>query len=141
MEYAKVWIKEAERELEAAKVLFEKGLYEMCVYHAQQTAEKSLKSVLILLGKEVYEHRVTSIFRDEVLIKYDYPYLEEIVNKAFWLEQHWLKSRYPLKKVNGKIDVPYQIYTKDVAKKALEYAEFVLEKIKEFLREEFLLDV
>jgi len=139
MEYAKIWLKEAERELEAAKILLEKGLYEMCVYHAQQAAEKAIKAVLILLGKEIYEHRVTAIFRDE-MIKYDFPCLEEVVNKAFWLEQHWLRSRYPIKKVNGKVEVPYELYDENTAKRAIEYAEFVLSKIKEFLKKEFLLE-
>ncbi|MEM0481114.1 MAG: HEPN domain-containing protein [Candidatus Aenigmatarchaeota archaeon] len=105
-----------------------KKLFELSVYHSQQAAEKALKSVLILLGKEIHEHRVSSIFRDEILSKYDYPYLEEIVEKAFWLEQHWLKSKHPLKKINGKIEIPYEIYDEKVARKALEYAEFVLKK-------------
>ncbi len=141
VEYAKVWVEEASRELYAAKLLLENDIFELSVYHSQQCAEKALKAVLILLGKEIHEHRISGIFRDEVAIKYDFPYLNEIVNKAFWLEQHWLSSRYPFKKINGNVVIPYRIYKKEDAQKALEYASFILEKIKEFLREEFLLDV
>lgn len=141
VEYAKVWIEEASRELNAAKILLENGIFELSVYHSQQCAEKALKAVLILLGKEIYEHRVSGIFRDEVAIRYEFPSLNEIVAKAFWLEQHWLSSRYPFKKVNGSVVVPYKTYKEEDAKKAFEYASFILEKIKEFLREEFLLDV
>jgi len=66
----------------AARELYKAELYGLSLYHLQKCAEKTLKAVLILLGKEMYEHRVAPIFRDEVATNYDYLYLEEIAEKS-----------------------------------------------------------
>jgi HEPN domain-containing protein len=41
------WIKIAGEDLQSAEYLFEKSLYRMVCYHAQQTVEKLLKALLI----------------------------------------------------------------------------------------------
>ena len=38
------WLLKSQRDLEAAKVLFEHGLFDVVVYHCQQSAEKALKA-------------------------------------------------------------------------------------------------
>ena len=58
VDYAKVWLKEAERDLEAAKILYEKGLYELSVYHSQQASEKALKAVLLPSLFLTYAHAI-----------------------------------------------------------------------------------
>lgn len=41
------WLLKSQRDLEAAKVLFEHGLFDIVVYHCQQSAEKALKAYLV----------------------------------------------------------------------------------------------
>ena len=41
------WLLKSQRDLEAAKVLFEHGLFDVVVYHCQQSAEKALKAYLV----------------------------------------------------------------------------------------------
>jgi len=51
-----------------------------------------------------------------------------------------LKTRYSLQKVSGKLVIPYQEYNKGTAEKVMDFAEYILSKIKEFLKKKFLLD-
>lgn len=41
------WLLKSQRDLEEAKVLFEHGLFDVVVYHCQQSAEKALKAYLV----------------------------------------------------------------------------------------------
>ena len=41
------WLLKSRRDLEAARVLFEHGLFDVVVYHCQQSAEKALKAYLV----------------------------------------------------------------------------------------------
>ena len=41
------WLLKSQRDLEAARVLFEHGLFDVVVYHCQQSAEKALKAYLV----------------------------------------------------------------------------------------------
>ncbi|MEW6115553.1 MAG: HEPN domain-containing protein [Nitrospirota bacterium] len=44
------WVKIAGEDLQSAEYLFEKSLYRMACYHAQQAVEKLLKAVLVEHG-------------------------------------------------------------------------------------------
>ena len=44
------WLTKAYRDLRAAKILYQEELYEEAAFHAQQTAEKALKALLIADG-------------------------------------------------------------------------------------------
>ncbi len=46
------WIKDAEEELESAKVLYEHGRYKSACYHSQQSVEKGLKAILLEKGQK-----------------------------------------------------------------------------------------
>ncbi|HEY4689696.1 MAG TPA: HEPN domain-containing protein [Anaerolineae bacterium] len=45
------WIKYADDDLEAARVLFEAGRYAMCAFHCQQALEKILKAAIVRATK------------------------------------------------------------------------------------------
>jgi HEPN domain-containing protein len=44
------WMKKAHKDLKAARILQQEGLYEEVAFHAQQAAEKALKALLIANG-------------------------------------------------------------------------------------------
>ncbi len=133
-ELAKAFFERAKEDLESAEILFKNKKYTDCIFHCEQAVQKSLKSVLILFGIEVYEHRVSHIFKDEVAIKY--PELEEISKVASEIEDHWLKTRYPIK-TKDKIFNPLKYYNEKIAKEILEKAKKVLSEIEKFLKENF----
>ena len=45
------WFLQAEDDLKMAKLAFENGFYSQTCYHASQSAEKALKSIIIDLGE------------------------------------------------------------------------------------------
>jgi len=45
------WIRDAEEELESAKVLYEHGRYKSACYHSQQSVEKGLKAIILEKGR------------------------------------------------------------------------------------------
>ncbi len=49
------WLFKAENDLESSKILFQsnKNLFDICAYHAQQCAEKSLKAFLVYKKQEI----------------------------------------------------------------------------------------
>ena len=134
MEEVDVWMKRAEEDLRVARILLENSAFADSVYHAQQAAEKAAKALLMLMNVEVMEHKVGGIFYDSVAIHY--PELEEVSDAIVRLEKHWVKPRYPIKTSRGIFD-PLKYYNRDIAKKAIKDAEFVVKRIKEFIEKEF----
>lgn len=137
--YARAFLKKAESELKLAKIAINHGNYAESCYLSQQAAEKACKALLILFGKEIYEH-VISGYVNEVISEYLLDELKEVPKLLLELEEHWLKSRYPLKKF-GKIFDPLEYYTREIAEEAYKKAEKVVRKIKEFLKEKFDLEL
>ncbi len=133
----KKWLRLSKSDLDVSKTLLENSNYSQSAYYSQQSSEKAVKSILILLGEQIYEHKVSSEFYDIVYSKYPYDYIEEIYFILSELETHWLKSRYILKTRENKLLDPIETYTKaksqDLYKKSLKVYELVLK----FLKEEF----
>jgi len=60
----KKWLKLAEVDLNVSKILIESKNYSNSAYHSQQSSEKAVKAILILMGEQIYEHKVSSDFYD-----------------------------------------------------------------------------
>ncbi len=138
MEEVVAWLRRAEEDLRVAKILLENKAFADATYHAQQAAEKAAKAVLITMNIEVAGHKVGSIFYDNVALQY--PELEKVADAIIRLEKHWLKPRYPLKTSRGLFD-PLSYYTEDIARDAIRDAEFVVNEIKKFLKNELGLEL
>lgn len=138
VELAKAFMRRALEDLDSAKILLEKGKHADSVYHAEQASQKGMKAVLILFGTEVLEHRVSHLFKDKVCVQY--PELEGVAEIASRVEDHWLRPRYPIATRRGLLD-PLEIYDEKLATSVLRDAEKVVEKLREFLEEEFDLRV
>lgn len=137
-EWAGFWIEDAKRDLKAAGSLISAGLFDRCVYHCQQAAEKTVKAVLICFGVYEKTHFVASLLRREsrnrdLKLKEWNAKLEEIAEICEALEPHVSLSRYPGIS-GGKIWLPYKEYTKEAAEKALKDTEDVIKIGEEFVR-------
>jgi len=86
---ARRWLRQAERDLKAARDSFGSENYEWACFQAQQAAEKALKAVLFLRGfRAVLTHSIFELVNrigDEELKKEDIKFLDSV----------YIASRYP----------------------------------------------
>ena len=100
LEMAREFARRAKEDLRSSKVLLENGLYADSVYHAQQAAEKIVKSILLLNDIIVAEHLVASHFVSAIVSKSPDEWsekLSDIAKDLIDLEKEWLRSRYPMR--------------------------------------------
>ena len=79
---ARRWLRQAERDLKAARDSFGSENYEWACFQAQQAAEKALKAVLFLRGfRAVLTHSIFELVNrigDEELKKEDIKFLDSV---------------------------------------------------------------
>ncbi|MBI3391819.1 MAG: HEPN domain-containing protein [Nitrospirae bacterium] len=135
-DFARAWLGDAERDLQAAHLLGREGLHEKSVYHAQQTVEKSLKAVLVCLGLFRKTHAVAEVLREKLTSEGIAPEwqepLAEAVRAALTIEPEFTWSRYPGIE-DGAVWVPQEAYDSFDSGEASTKAERVLEIAKEFV--------
>jgi HEPN domain-containing protein len=97
------WIRDAEEELESAKVLYEHGRYKSACYHSQQSVEKGLKAIILEKGRrperthdivELY-NAVTEMGSDSGLSMEDAVYLSSIYKGRYPTEEGLLPHGEP----------------------------------------------
>lgn len=87
------WIKIAREDLQSAEYLFEKSLYRMVCYHAQQAVEKLLKALLIEHEIDIPRiHNLLDLNNAAKKLGYNAPLTDE---DAVYLNSIY-RSRYPL---------------------------------------------
>jgi HEPN domain-containing protein/predicted nucleotidyltransferase len=97
------WIRDAEEELESAKILFDHGRYKSASYHSQQSVEKGLKAILLEKGRrperthDIVELRnaVTETGSDSGLSMEDAIYLRSIYKGRYPTEEGLLPYGEP----------------------------------------------
>ncbi len=90
--YAKLWLEFAEEDLESSRALWERGLIRTAAYHLQQTAEKSLKALLILQGVEVPRtHDIDKLIKSLS----DFYVIPKDIQDAVNLTEYAFTTRYP----------------------------------------------
>jgi HEPN domain-containing protein len=116
------WLLKSQRDLKAARVLFQSQLYDGAVYHCQQAAEKALKAYLayqeVILQKT---HNLSVLL--ESCISFEAGF-EVLRNSADALTPYATEFRYP-----GAAIEPEQ----DEAAEALEMADLVLSFVMQVL--------
>lgn len=117
-----IWIRKAEQDLAAAKLLCqgEEQYWDVAIYHCQQAAEKALKGCLIYLGQDAPRtHDLRFLLQLTTAI---IPDLESLADAADELNPYATAFRYP-----GEVFEPTQWEMQE----ALDLAGLVLEKVKE----------
>jgi len=86
------WLREAEEDLESAKILLEGGQHHHVCFHAQQAVERALKALLRSLHKARTGHSVLDLLR-EASREVEIP--DELWDYARILDQYYIPPRYP----------------------------------------------
>ncbi len=115
------WLRQAIRDLEHARKSLEFGDYEWACFAAHQAAEKAVKALYQKIGIEVWGH---SISRMLMHLPNNYKPTENLINKAKELDRHYIPTRYPNFHPEG---APMDYYTQEDARRAIEYAEEIVE--------------
>jgi len=117
------WLKIALEEYKSAMYLFEKGLYRMVCYHAQQTVEKILKA--ILTEREVdfaKTHNILDLRNAAIRLGYEIKLTDE--------DSVFLNSIYRLRYPSDLGLLPSGEPTKEDAEKAIGIAQIMVDSIQ-----------
>lgn len=134
----KAFVQRSRSDLRSAITLLNADSYADAAYHAQQCAEKIVKSLLILNNQFVRTHIVSGIFATYVsTLKNDLRKdLQKIVPMLIELERHWVLPRYP-EPAGEEIWNPLEEYTKEDAELAVTKAKIILEKLSQFIEKNY----
>lgn len=95
-EEAMSWLRTAENDLMAAEVLKKNGMYSHACFHAQQAAEKSVKSVWYLADEDPWGHAIKKLIDDlEHVDLAIHDKLKDLIRHALVLDRFYIPTRYP----------------------------------------------
>jgi len=113
------WLKQANKDLEAAQKNFEIKEYYISAFLCQQAIEKGLKAVILLKTKEkIIGHSLIHLGKLA-----DIP--NKFISKLKIISPQYFLSRYP----DATEDVPFELYDDEIVKNFLAIAKEVLEWI------------
>ncbi len=119
---SKDWFLQAERDLNQAKASKTEGRHEWACFAAQQSAEKAVKALHLVLGQEAWGHVITRLLQDLPL---EVP--EDLVEKGKVLDNFYIPTRY----ANGHPEgPPFEHYGSLQSKEAIRYAGEILDFVR-----------
>lgn len=122
---ARRWLRQAERDLKAARDSLNSGNYEWACFQAQQAAEKALKAVLFLRGfRAVLTHSIFELINkvgDEELKRENVKFLDSV----------YIASRYP--NPFSEEVVPSEFFDEGDAEKCIRLSELILRKARQHI--------
>jgi HEPN domain-containing protein len=110
---------QAERDLEVASTLRERGMHEWACFAAQQAAEKALKAALYSYLRESRTHVLKDLVRD---LDNDAPGM--LLDRARVLDGYYISTRYADGHESG---APFSHYGELQSEQAIEYAGILIE--------------
>lgn len=124
------WLKQAQYDLQIAKISVESGFNEWATYQCEQAVEKALKAVIVHAGQPVPKmHKIS------VLIGYCNSLNSNFANTKFQfrhLDSFTFISRYPFL-LPGKDKAPHDLITKRDAESSVKQAQKILTQIEDIL--------
>ena len=129
-EIALKWLKQAKHDLEIAEKNISIGGYDIAAFLSHQSIEKLLKSIIALEGRKIPKiHYIEDLGKSLKLS-------DQILDKVIDLTGDYTLARYP----DVAEQVPYELYTKDIAKSKVEKAKHIFAQLenryKELLKNE-----
>ena len=116
---SKDWLAQAIRDLEQARSSRAEGRHEWGCFAAHQSAEKAVKALHLKFGQEAWGHVVARL-----LAELPSPVPEDIVEKARFLDNFYVPTRYP----NGHPEgAPFEHYGRIQSEEAIRYAGEIVE--------------
>lgn len=123
------WLKQAEKDLDAARDSLATQHYEWACFQAQQSAEKALKAFLYAKG---FRALLTHSVRDLIVESSKYEAeIGKLVNEGKFLDAFYISTRYPNSLISEAI--PAEYYSKEDAEKCISYAELILTAVKKVM--------
>ncbi len=119
MEEIGIWMKTAEKDLNAAEINLDNELYDYAAFLAQQAAEKALKALYLKKFKKIRK------IHDLVILAKELEAPLELIEKCKELTPAYLYNRYP--------DVAPVKNIDEMAKDLIEYAQEVMSWVKQKL--------
>ncbi len=131
MREAMRWYGTAQSDLETARILMANGRYAHACFHAQQAAEKAIKSVWHSVDTDPRGRSNQKLISDlEDLDVSLYEALKELIPYAGKLDRFYIPTRYP----NGLPDlIPEQAFFGEDASSAISLCESILAAVKTIL--------
>jgi len=116
------WLRQAEKDIEKAKLNLGAGYYEWACFTAQQAAEKAINALIQHLHGEAWGHGTKALLES---LPHDdcSPYLED----AKLLDKLYIPTRYPNGLPHG---IPHDYFTKKEAEQAIEASQRIYEWCK-----------
>ncbi|MDD5544824.1 MAG: HEPN domain-containing protein [Acidobacteriia bacterium] len=119
---AERWLRTAEEDLHAARVLLEAQQHAQSCFYSQQSGEKAVKALWYLIDVDPWGHSVQKLIIDFPR-KNDLPDLEKWISWGALLDKFYIPTRYP----NGLPDLtPGQVYTREDALHGQEAAQALI---------------
>jgi HEPN domain-containing protein len=118
------WFKQAEKDLELAKISQDAGHHEWACFAAQQAAEKAVKALHFHFAQEAWGHVVAQLLQE---LPSTVSVADELVQKAKVLDNFYIPPRYPNGHPSG---APFEHYGPLQSGEAIRYAREILEFIR-----------
>jgi len=133
-----VLLRVSEVNLARAEKRFDNREYDSAVFHASMAVESAANAMILELGgDEAKNHRAISGLatvlrrvKPELLREEKYV---QLIERGRKIQREVVYARYPLK-VAGKWVTPMEYYTREKARRIIDNARFVVDKIKGRLR-------
>ncbi|MFH2106240.1 MAG: HEPN domain-containing protein [Candidatus Micrarchaeota archaeon] len=121
-EESRLWLKQAEEDLNTAEAIMKSSKFYASVFFAQQAAEKALKAVYIKKFNDLAK------VHDLVFLGRKVGLSPEILEGCVYLNRAYIESRYP-----GDLKTPSEKFSKSEASKGIDIAKEVLVWVKKIL--------
>jgi HEPN domain-containing protein len=116
------WLRQAEKDIEKAKLDLKAGYYEWACFTSQQAAEKAIKAVFQRLHGEALGHGTKALLEN-----LPYEDSSQWIEDAKLLDKFYIPTRYP----NGLPEgIPHDYFTKKEAEEAIKAALRIYEWCK-----------
>lgn len=122
------WLRQAERDLQAAENSATAGYHEWAAFGAQQSAEKAVKALVQSLHGSERGHSITALLehlRDSIEVP------EPVVEAGRDLDQVYVTARYPSSLAAG---APADYFSEKTSQRLLSHARTVLEFCRSKIR-------
>ena len=112
------WLKQAENDLDFARLGLREGFFAQVCFLAQQSAEKAVKAIGYLLGERTVLGHSVAVLVDRYSERV--PDLADLRDEAGLLDQYYIPTRYPNGLPGG---FPFMAFSEQQATNALAAAE------------------
>ncbi len=115
------WLRQAERDLEQAKLSLREGFYEWACFAAQQSAEKAIKALCEKYNIIIRTHQLMGLLKALNELE---NITDEIYQKGVTLDRFYIPTRYPNGFTSG---APMEYFFFDDAQEAINNAEAIIQ--------------